>query len=342
MREWTDFPRRTDKVALVGFSPTTRDLAPYNDPSYEVWVVNEEYYYPWVKRFDRLFQMHQRWDFLRKNNMNHANHPLWLQNQTGACLLCKGTGKVTPIQGPDKGKEMVCPDCNGTLVYTPNRPDVPIYMQAEWDDIPGSIMFPMNEAVEFLGRKYFRSGISYMLTMAMMMGFPRIELYGFEMGTDTEYHYQKANFEWLVGVAEGKGFDVYLPDACPLLKGPVYGFEDSRIGYRQNLETRKQVLDGQVVQTKVKTDQLKAEAELLKYLLANPGANITELYTAKSTEYAKSLGLLNFVRGAKTETENLTRMYDKYFTGPTEQEDPLAYNYRIVEENVKVGYAPEA
>ena len=57
--------------------------------------------------------------------------------------------------------------------------------------------------------------------------------------------------------------------------------------------------------------------------------------------FTKAQNIYNFVRGAKKETENITAMYDKYFTGPTEDEDPIAYNYKITEENVKVDYELE-
>src|SRR5512147_2410648 len=105
------FERTQDKVALVGFAPTTRDQIPWDDPSYEIWTVNEAGNtsipaFQWVKRFDRLFQMHPRWDFSRKNNTNDPNHYHWLRNESAPCVMCNATGKVG---------EQVCPACkNGT------------------------------------------------------------------------------------------------------------------------------------------------------------------------------------------------------------------------------------
>lgn len=43
------------KVAIVGLSPSTHDLAPFGDPEWELWGL------PWDgdwARFDRLFEMH--------------------------------------------------------------------------------------------------------------------------------------------------------------------------------------------------------------------------------------------------------------------------------------------
>ncbi len=339
MITWQDLPRKTDKVAIVGFAPSTRHLAPFDDPEYEIFILNEEYNFPWCKRFDRLFQMHQRWDWNRTNNFNHPNHGLWLRNISGPCLACEGKGKFVPL---GEKEEIICPDCAGGLTYTANRKtDFPIYMQQAWEDVPGSVAFPLEEAGKFLGHKYFRSGFSYMFTLAMLMGYPHIALYGFEMGSDTEYHYQKANGEWLIGVAQGKGIDVYLPDECTLLKGNIYGYEDSRVGFRQNLEIRKLVLDNQIKKQKEKVARSDAQADLVREIISHPEWNLNELLVKKAQEFNKANGMLNFVRGAKTETENLIQMHDKYFRGPSEQDDPIAYNYKITEENVKVEYAAE-
>lgn len=337
---WKDLPRSKDQLAIVGFSPTTRHLAPFDSPDHEVYILNEEYAFPWCKRYDRTFQMHQRWDFMRQNNSNHPNHPLWLTNRSDTCMTCKGTGSVVQVLGSSKEPQS-CPDCTNGIYTSDRNISLPIYMQQEYPDIPGSVEFPLDEVTKLLGKKYYRSGFSYMMGLALLLEYPRIELYGFEMGSGTEYHYQKANGEWLVGLAMGKGIDVYLPDDCTLLKGPVYGYEDSRIGYRQNLETRLAVLNNQITKQKTVVAKAEAESELVRSLLEKPDQDLMALMAEKAQNYNQALGMLNFVRGAKTETDNLTSMYDKYYSGPKEIDDPIAYNYRIVEQNVKVEYAPE-
>ncbi len=44
------------KVAIVGFSETTRHLAPFADPSFEIWGLN--HLYPYIPRWDVWFDMH--------------------------------------------------------------------------------------------------------------------------------------------------------------------------------------------------------------------------------------------------------------------------------------------
>lgn len=45
------------KVALVGFSSSTRDAAPYDDPSYELWGMNQSYLH-FKREPDRWFEIH--------------------------------------------------------------------------------------------------------------------------------------------------------------------------------------------------------------------------------------------------------------------------------------------
>ncbi|MCK4815325.1 hypothetical protein KA005_06110, partial [bacterium] len=45
-------------VAVVGLAPTSCSLAPYDDPEVEIWGLNEAHAFPWMKRWDRWFQIH--------------------------------------------------------------------------------------------------------------------------------------------------------------------------------------------------------------------------------------------------------------------------------------------
>ena len=175
--------KRTGKntVALVGFAETTRDLAPWDDPDTEIWGLNEAYLQPFMKRWDRWFQLHPEDNFNRDTNTNDPDHPKWLRK---------------------KHKK-------------------PIYLQEAYPYIPDAIKYPLDEVIANYG-DYLMSSFAFMLALAMLEGFERIELYGFEMGTHTEYHYQKANAEYLIGFARGAGFDVWYPEICTLCKGKMY------------------------------------------------------------------------------------------------------------------------
>lgn len=339
------FKRTKDKVAIVGFAPGTRNMAPYNDPDYEVWGVNEEYNFDWLKRYDRWFQLHPRWDFSRENNTNDPNHFLWLQNKSGACIKCKGTGIFKTLDG----KEEPCTICKAGI-YTPsNRQIIPIYMQKAHSDIPGSITYPLKEVVDSFmadlkptGRQlYFTSSPAYMLSLAVYLGFPRIELYGFEMGAMTEYHYQRSNFEYLIGKAQGMGFDVYIPKESSLLKGKLYGYENMKMGYRQNLEMRKVFLEGKMPEKKAAMHQKEGMVMVLKQLLDSPEItrdSVLKLIEEKKIEHKKAQGLVNFQNGAILEVDNMTKLYDGYFRADIEEAD-AENTYDDINTHVTVDYA---
>ena len=51
-------PVALKRVALVGHSPSTRELAPWNDPSVEIWTMNDAFGFFNGRRADRWFEIH--------------------------------------------------------------------------------------------------------------------------------------------------------------------------------------------------------------------------------------------------------------------------------------------
>lgn len=335
---WEDFPRLKDKIAIVGFATSTRGLTPWDNEEYEIMSLNEGYAFPWFKRADRWLQIHPHWDFEKDNNMNDPNHFLWLKNESGTCTRCEGRGFLLT-----KENEQIPCNANGCKdgIYTPPkmRKSLPIFMQEAYPDIPNAVKLPLDEIhnkffKKFLGgRKYFTSSASYMLGLAMLYGYKRIEFYGFEMGTKSEYHYQRANFEYLVGVAHGLGFDVHIPNKSPILKGQLYGIENMQQGYRQNLEMRKVFLKMKEEEARAEMFKLAGAVEALKPL--DGSDDFKKMVQEYLNKYHQALGLVNVYSGAIKETENLTDLYDGYYRNGTES---TRSDEDLVKEHVNQGY----
>lgn len=94
--------------------------------------------------------------------------------------------------------------------------DVPLYMQEEYSEFPCT-RYPV-EAVSKVTGNYFNSSIAYMVALAIYENVTSISLFGVDMKDDEEFFYQRPNLEYLLGLAKGKGIDVYLPSECPVLK----------------------------------------------------------------------------------------------------------------------------
>lgn len=143
----------------------------------------------------------------------------------------------------------------------------PVVMVEHYDHIPNSVAFPLEEAIKDLGRVYFTSSIAYMLAMAIMERPDEIGIWGVDMASQTEYQQQRPCCEWMIGLAEGRGIKVTLPEGCKLMQGRVYGRGDLNPGgekITQNqlharlieLTEREQFWVGQVGEKKRKADEM--------------------------------------------------------------------------------------
>jgi len=109
----------------------------------------------------------------------------------------------------------------------------PVHLIERRAEIPASVAYPLDSVVARFGR-YFASTPAYMMALGILQAFERIELYGVDMGSwrkrlanPDRHGYQRANMEYLIGFARGRGIDVWVPDESALLKRErLYGFED--------------------------------------------------------------------------------------------------------------------
>ena len=108
-------------------------------------------------------------------------------------------------------------------------------------DVPGAVTFLLHEILDWFASEYklnrfqkghfifeyFTSTINMMVALALYENFERIELFGFEMSSKEEYAYQKPATEFWLGIALGRGVEVYLPEGCALLgeSEKIYGYE---------------------------------------------------------------------------------------------------------------------
>ncbi len=189
-------PQGYKKVAIVGCADS-RDQAPYDDPSFEIWGVNNL--------------------FLQLDVTPFANRMRWFEQHkfTFDGLFFRRRGKK---------------DFRGTPVaqYMTGLAQLgcPVYMQQPWPQIPNAVDFPLDAAIEKFGR-YFTNTVSYELALAIMLDFDEIHIYGVDMAVAEEFMNQRPSVEFFVGVAVGLGKKVYIPPEADLLKTRfLYGYEE--------------------------------------------------------------------------------------------------------------------
>ena len=220
-------------VAMVGMAHTTRGFAPWDDESVEIWTLNESpsKRFGYVKRVTRHFQLHAKWNYDRDTNQNDPEHRDWLRAQT----------------------------------------DFPIYMQEVDPDVPMSVKYPWDEVCEFFKIsptdddhwKEFTSTFPYMLALAMLEGFDRVEVYGFEMGSETEYAYQRSSAHLFMGIMRGVWLctgkpDIYIPDKSRLL-----GWGLPRYGYDMMLDLNP--MEMEIDRNKFRNEEKRLQGEIAGY-----------------------------------------------------------------------------
>lgn len=261
----------TKTVAICGSHPNTKDFAPFDRPYIDIWVFNEAASLGWVKRCNGVLQMHDPVIWKNPTNRNDPQHYAWLKQ----------------------------------------KHDFPIWMQDHYPEIPSSVRYPLEAIVkEYLpglvrGKHkkkqiyFFTSSCSYALALAIAQGYERIELYGIEMETDTEYKYQRdAVFFW-IGVAIGHGIEVIVHEESGLFRSLLYGFEGDVSLHKGDFVKRASQLAGLEKQAHEAVEKAK-RAQVVAFSKATDDERI-KAYFAAVKEQQVALMDYGALQGAKDE-----------------------------------------
>ena len=223
-------------VAIVGTHPATRDLAPYQNNSIDIWVFNSMAVQDWVKRASAVFDLHQPATFAQYDDKYKA----WMHSKKTETF----------------------------------------YTLSAYGDMPGSTPYPYERVCRALlknfGRganldpiEYFTSSPCYAIALAIYKRYERIEFYGIQMESNTEYIYQRDGIAFWLGLAAGLGIQVYIPDDCSMFKAPRYGYDDKIGGLDwEFLDQQATALQPKVEDAQVKTSAAKARMEAIGNELA--------------------------------------------------------------------------
>lgn len=234
LRETWD--RRSDRVAIVGFAPSWNQT-PWSDPDLERWGMNALHKLSGDRPFSRWFQLHDL------DQHGDPEHREWLRH------------------------------CG-----------IPVYVWPEhlgrWG-IPTERPYPRDAILARFDRGYFTNTVSWLIALAVLEEFKYMAVYGVDMAVHAplqsggdEYAHQRPSCEYMLGIAEGVGIEVFVPDTSDLLKTPhLYGAESNpwlerRLKARlQELVGRKQQVEAQMHQNQAVLHQLVGAIDDLNYVL---------------------------------------------------------------------------
>jgi len=229
-------PQKPKKIAVMGFAGTSRNLAPFNNPEWEIWGLNALFKeIPWASNFTRWFEFHPYKDILSLEAGGGPEYEKFL-----------------------KGLK------------------IPLYTEVQYKELPTSVRYPLekicdtfhigtqelrstvaNEHITYtnIQNAYLTNSISMMIALAIYemlyenSGTEEIGVWGVDMAHSTEYGFQRSSCEFYIGICEGlrlagKIKTWTLPKQSSLLKTKyIYGYQaDAENAFKVALKARKQQL----------------------------------------------------------------------------------------------------
>ncbi len=220
------------KIAIIGTAPSSRDLAPFNDPSWEIWACspgNKEV----LPRVTRWYEIHI--NLLWKENAHYGEPYLaWLNEQAAA-------GKFE------------------------------VWMQDQ-RFVPLAKRFPKPELVKEFGEFFFTSTFAWLMAAAIAEGVQEVALYGVDMASRDEYILQRPGGHYFIQKCKERGVKVVIPPESDLAQPPgLYGYSENTPFLRkvlvreQELKSRIAPMEQQVTAMTQQILYLKGALEDIDY-----------------------------------------------------------------------------
>jgi hypothetical protein len=268
-----DAPTADQTFVIVGTAPTWK-LAPWDDKKAVIAGLNDAYLMG-LPRYDVWYDL-------------HPYNQMFFRPLNGK--------KIQAHQVP--AGTFVRPE--GHLQWLAKQ-RCPVFVNAADPRTPRAQVFPRPDIRLQFG-PWFDSSPAWMLAHAILLGYRRISIVGIHLASEQEYIRQKPNMTYLIGLARGKGIQVDVPEASPLLQSShAYAFEPDPATAvvdaqrrAQGLEAERQSVEQAWTRSKSRLRPhgdpiLRQRREWLKVQLADC-QHAVEWETFKKRSLAKALG----------------------------------------------------
>jgi len=295
-------------LAICGFAHDSRDWAPYDKRTVEIWGCNETYAADYMKtsegkfRADRWFQMHLEEDWSRNNNPNDPRHPEWIRAKHNFPLVMQekfGPGiEAFPLEETDK-------------IFFSNAYAIDYdKKKRSWLDV--------------YKHGYYTSTFSWMMAYALwqkvtgQVDWEVIEVYGFNAASQSEYMYQKPCAEFWLSQALARNVDVRIAGTSPLMRGSLYGYQVADVLLPTHLDNRIKSLEKEIPNLEQEAFQHHG-AKLMVQALRNHKPyseklpELFEVYDVRQQEELEATSKVNFYKAAKKDSETLKKaLFDRH------------------------------
>lgn len=177
------------KVAIVGKAPSTIAMAPYDDPTWEIWTLSNNAMLGEAKRWDRHVEIHS---LAIQREEKRKKYWEW---------LCSEPAGERPIY-----MQEVVPEIPAAVLF-PKSKAVEVFGTYFNNTVSWMIALAMLKGVKELG----------------IFG---VDMACDGQGEISEYAHQRPSCEYMIGLATGRGIQVHVPNKSDLLKAArLYGFD---------------------------------------------------------------------------------------------------------------------
>ena len=239
------------KIAILGSAPSSMGLAPFGDPSWQIWGCSPGLYAN-APRVDQWFELH-RWE--------------------------------PPVIGkPAQQVPWFSPEYVAWMAQQKK-----VWMFAPVPEIPNSDTFPTEELCRKFGNFFMTSSIAWMMAMAIDQiileretrttpaapgDYDTIGLFGVDMAASEEYGYQRAGCQYFIQMAINLGIQIKIPPESDLLRPmPMYGIWESShfaikmTARKRELTTRMQQHQAQAAEHNNQAMFLRGALDDLEYMI---------------------------------------------------------------------------
>jgi hypothetical protein len=216
------------KIALVGSAPASVRLAPYQDPSWEIWGCSPGVYGV-APRVNAWFELHL-WE--PGQTWFSPEYVQWLN-----ALPARGVTLWTGAPEPERVDYGASPVIGGQVL--------------PWKEI----------LAEFDDMQYFcSSSLFWMMAMAIKAGATKIGLWGVDMAANEEYEMQRAGIHYLAYIARSRGIEVGCPPESDLFTPRFrYGIDEWTHSFRKiRARTQELALRRNAAQAEIQNKTIEA------------------------------------------------------------------------------------
>lgn len=254
------------KVAIIGKAPSSRMIAPYDQPeTWEIWSISDNYNV--IPRWDRWFELHE----LDRYKSLYPEYYDWMAG------LPAGD---RPLYVSDPWHNLPA------AVAFPWQELVKKYGKYFTNSISWLIVFAIEEITAAIQRETGKAHVGPEDYRAFGAA---IGLWGVDMATASEYEHQRPSCEWFMGWAKGLGIELVVPDECDLVKtARLYAIE----GFRGTLDRKIRVRDHELGQRLARTESEAKRAELATFAAGGAQqelARIAQAIASAQPELAKQI-----------------------------------------------------